>query len=279
MSVEIRPLTNALGAEIRGVDLREPLAGPVVEAIHRAWLDRQVLVFRDQAITPEQQLAFTAHFGEFQLAYSPYRRGTKLNYIGNGIAPDGLPGSAADGVFDFHQDGVYRETPTKVTFLYALAIPAQGGNTKFASTYAAYAALPADLRARCETFDVLHTYYKSGGDPNAPKHIETHTHPLVIAHPETGRPLLLCDRCMSDSIVGLPRAESDALLERLCAAMERPENVYEHVWRLGDLVMWDNLATAHARTDFDSSERRMMQRSTVKGTKPVAYRSAPAVAR
>lgn len=276
--MEIRPLTNALGAEIRGVDLREPLTAPVVEAIRRAWLDRQVLVIRDQAITPEQQLAFTAHFGDFQLAYSPYRQGTKLNYIGNGIAPDGLPGSAADGVFDFHQDGVYRETPTKVTFLYALAIPSQGGNTKFASTYAAYESLPADLRARCENFSVLHTYYKAGGAKDAPKYIEEYTHPLVVAHPETGRPLLLCDRCMSDSIVGLPRAESDALLEQLCASMERPENVYEHVWRLGDIVLWDNLATAHARTDFDSGEARMMQRTTVKGTKPVAYRAASAAA-
>lgn len=273
--MEIRPLTNVLGAEIRGVDLREPLAAADVETIRRAWLEHQVLVIRDQAITPEQQLAFTAHFGDFQLAYSPYRQGTQLNYIGNGLAPDGKPGSAGDGIFDFHQDGVYRETPTKVTLLYALTIPTQGGNTKFASTYGAYDALAPDVRARCETFDVLHTYYKSGG-ADAPKHVEEYVHPLVVAHPESGRPLLLCDRCMSDSIVGLPRADSDALLEQLCSSMERPENVYEHVWRVGDLVLWDNLATAHARTDFDSGERRMMQRSSVKGTKPVAYRSVAA---
>lgn len=274
--MEIRPLSPALGAEILGLDLRQPLDKPTAEAIYRAWLDHQVLVFRDQQLDGPQQVRFTLHFGELQLAYSPIRDGTEVNYIGNGIAPDGKPGARGDGIFPFHQDGVYRARPTKVTFLYALAVPAQGGNTLFASTYGAYDALPADLKARCETFEVVHGYYKTGGAADAPKNVERYTHPLVIAHPDTGRPLLLCDREMSESIVGLPEAESAALLDRLCASMERPENVYEHVWRLGDLVLWDNLATAHARTDFDPAERRMMQRTTVKGTQPVAYR-APAV--
>jgi taurine dioxygenase len=277
--MEIRRLSAALGAEVSGVDLREPLSAADVQAIYQAWLDYQVLVFHEQQLTAEQQLRFTAHFGEFQLAFSPIRNGTEVNYIGNGIAPDGKPGARGDGIFDFHQDGVYREIPTKVTFLYSLAVPSQGGNTLFASTYGAYDALPAELRARCESFEVLHTYYKTGGATDGSKHVDSYTHPLVIAHPETRRPLLMCDREMSDSIVGLPADESRALLDLLCSSMERPENVYEHVWRLGALVLWDNLATAHARSDFDPAERRMMQRTSVKGTKPVGYRAALAAAR
>jgi len=277
--MEIRRLSAALGAEVSGVDLREPLGAADVQAIYQAWLEHQVLVFHDQQLDPAQQLRFTAHFGEFQLSYSPIRNGTEVNYIGNGIAPDGKPGARGDGIFDFHQDGVYRAVPTKVTFLHSLAVPSKGGNTLFASTYGAYDALPTDLRARCETLEVVHTYYKTGGATDGSKHVDTYVHPLVIAHPETSRPLLMCDREMSDSIVGLPPEESRALLDQLCSSMERAENVYEHVWRVGDLVLWDNLATAHARSDFDPAERRMMQRTSVKGTKPVAYRHAVAAGR
>jgi len=276
--MEIRRVSAAVGAEVSGVDLREPLSAADVRTIYQAWLDHQVLVFHDQHLDPEQQLRFTANFGELQLSFSPIRNGTEVNYIGNGIAPDGKPGARGDGIFDFHQDGVYRAVPTKVTFLHALAVPANGGNTLFANTYGAYDALPPELRARCETLEVVHTYYKTGGATDGSKHVDTYVHPLVIAHPETGRPLLMCDREMSESIVGLGADESRALLDRLCSSMERRENVYEHVWRVGDLVLWDNLATAHARTDFDPAERRMMQRTSVKGTKPVAYRSAVASA-
>ena len=263
-------MPGVVGAEVSGVDLREPLAVADVEAIRRAWLERGVLLLRGQELSPENQLRFTAHFGEFQLAYSPHRNGTKVNYLGKGIAPDGVAGSYGDGVFDFHQDGVYREKPTKVTFLYSLAIPSTGGNTKFASTYAAFDALEPELRERCIGLDLLHTYAKPKKDD--PDRVESYTHPLVVAHAETGRPLLMVDRAMSTSILGLSQAESDALLEHLCTVLERPAHVYEHRWRVGDLVMWDNLATAHARTDYNSDEPRMMQRTSVQGIKPVAYR-------
>jgi taurine dioxygenase len=269
--MEIRPLSPALGAEVRGIDLREPLDPAGAGAIYRAWLEHQVLVFRDQQLDGPQQVRFTRHFGELQLAYSPIRDGTEVNYIGNGMAPDGKPGARGDGIFPFHQDGVYRERPTKVTMLYALAVPSRGGDTLFASTYGAYDALSPELQARCAELDVVHCYYKSGATADVPKSVERYTHPLVIAHPDTGRPLLLCDREMSESIVGLSADDGTVLLDQLCTSMERPENVYAHVWRKGDLVLWDNLATAHARTDFDPAERRMMQRTTVLGMKPARY--------
>jgi taurine dioxygenase len=270
MSIEVRLLPGALGAEVTGIDLRAPLEGEAAAAIRRVWLDRQVLVFHGQQLDAEAQRRFTEHFGELQLAFSPHRHGAKVNYLGKGIAPDGIEGSYGDGIFHFHQDGVYRERPTKVTFLYSLSVPSTGGNTQFASTYAAFAALPDDVRERCIGYDLVHAYAKpKKGDPNR---VESYTHPLVVAHGETGRPLLMCDRAMSTRIVQLPEDESDALLAQLCETLERPEHVYEHHWRVGDLVMWDNLATAHARTDYDSNEPRMMQRTSIRGEKPVAYR-------
>lgn len=276
--MEIRPLGTALGAEVLGLDLREPLDAAGVAAVRKAWLDYQVLVFPGQTLGGDQQVAFTKAFGELQLAFSPTRNGVEVNYIGNFEAPDGKPGARGDGIFPFHQDGVYRERPSKVTLLHALAVPSSGGNTKFASTYGAYAALSPDVKARCEALRVVHCYYKTGHNGAGEKQmLERWTHPLVVAHHETGRPLLMVDREMSESIVGLSESESAALLDELCSAMERPENVYEHVWRLGDLVLWDNLATAHARTDFDPNERRMMQRTTVLGEVPAAYRSPMSV--
>jgi taurine dioxygenase len=277
MSIEVRVFPGALGAEVAGIDLREELDAATVEGIRRAWLDHQVLVFRGQQLDAGAQLRFTEYFGELQPAFSPHRHGAKVNYLGKGIAPDGVPGSYGDGIFHFHQDGVYRERPTKITFLYSLSVPSTGGNTQFASTYAAFAALPEDVRERCIGYDLLHAYAKPKKDD--PGRVESYTHPLVVAHAETGRPLLLCDRAMSTRIVGLPEGESDALLETLCATLERPEHVYEHRWRVGDLVMWDNLATAHARTDYDADEPRMMQRTSIRGEKPVAYRDRVASVR
>jgi taurine dioxygenase len=279
-TMDVRPLGQALGAEILGVDLHAGIDGETAAQIRRVWLDYQVIVFRGQELSGEEQVRATRVFGELQLAYSTIRNGTEVNYIGNFLAPDGKPGARGDGIFPFHQDGVYRERPTRATFLHALAIPSKGGNTAFASTYRAYEGLSAEMKERCEGLSVVHCYYKSGHNGVGEKQmIERYTHPLVVAHSETGRPLLMCDREMSESVVGLSEAESATLLDELCSAMERPENVYEHVWQLYDLVVWDNLATAHARTDFDPAEKRMMQRTTVLGDKPVAYRSPMSAAR
>jgi len=110
------------------------------------------------------------------------------------------------------------------------------------------------------------------------KDIPDYTHPLVVAHPDTGRPLLFCNRLMADAIVGLPQSESDELIALLNAHIERPENVYQHVWRRGDFVIWDNLATAHGRTDFDPNQTRLLRRTTIMGSRPIPYRDTVTVA-
>ena len=180
----------------------------------------------------------------------------------------------------FHSDHCYSDRPTKGTSLYALEIPSRGGNTLFASTARAYETLAPARRRELEELDIRFLFDYVNFDygkkerrvepiwADAPRYV----HPLIIAHPATGQPLLFCNRSMANAIVGYDFARSEALIEELCTHLERPEHIYEHVWRPNDLLLWDNLATAHARTDFDPAERRALRRMAMAGTKPVAYR-------
>ena len=272
--LDIVPLSGALGAEVRGVDLRQPLERGAVDAIRDAWQEHVVLLFRDQALSPEAQIAFAGNFGAVGARSRPVaRRGAeealdpRLMLISN-IRRDGKPiGSLPDGEMFFHHDGCHAAEPYLGTFLYAIEVPAEGGNTCFANMCRAYDLLPADLRARIGGLRALHAYdygvterLNPEADFSAVPH---HVHPVVIQHPLSGRPALYVNRLMTVRIVGLPLAESSDLLDRLFAAGERRDNVYEHVWRPGDLVMWDNFASMHARTDFPSTERRLMRRCAV----------------
>jgi taurine dioxygenase len=159
--------------------------------------------------------------------------------------------------------------------LYALEVPSKGGNTLFASTYRAYETLPRELKERIAGREALFTY-DAYGNPYKRKALDISkvphfTHPMVIAHPATGRPALFVNRLMTDSIVGMSREESEPLLSQLFDHLERRENVYEHVWRVGDVVIWDNLSTVHARTDFDPKERRALRRTAIRGVRPKAH--------
>ena len=173
----------------------------------------------------------------------------------------------------FHLDGCHAAEPYLGTFLYAIEVPPYGGNTCFANMCRAYESLPADLKRRLVGLRALHAYdygvterVKADADFSSVPH---HIHPVVIRHPSTGRPALYVNRLMTVRILGLPIEESDALLARLFDAGEDRNNVYEHVWRPVDLVMWDNFASMHARTDFPPTERRLMRRCAV-GRQPVA---------
>ena len=273
--IEIIPLSPHVGAEIRGVDLTRELEPATASALYAAWLKHLVLVFRGQALSAEDQRRFTLLFGEIQPPRS--RPGVRdpnnpVLYIGN-VTIDGQRGELPEGDMQFHSDQCYYENPAKGAVLYALEIPSRGGNTLFASTYAAYDVLPPDLRAAAERTQVLFLYdYEKNANRKAPTDwadAPRHVHPAVVVHPETGRRTLLVNRLMADSIVGMPREQSDLMLERLCQATERPEHIYEHEWRVGDLLIWDNRATLHARTDFDPSERRALRRLALRGARPI----------
>jgi taurine dioxygenase len=281
MKLQLRPLSEALGAEVLGLDLRAPLGPETAAELRAAWHRFHVLLLRGQDIDIDQQRRFVGCFGELQPPRS--RSGERANpdvmYVAN-VTVDGEMGDLPEGDMQFHADQCYYETVAGGAVLYAIEVPSRGGNTLFASTGRAYATLPPDLRARIEGREVEFVYdYRrnayhrpTAALENAPRAV----HPAVIAHPATGRPHLFVNRLMADRVVGLPRAESEALLQRLFDHMEQPDMIYEQVWRPGDVVVWDNLGTVHARTDFDPAERRLLRRMAIKGVRPGPYRPAAA---
>jgi taurine dioxygenase len=273
MAIDVRPLSPVLGAEVLGIDLRERLDDTTAKDIKDAWRKHHVLVFRGQAIEADDQRRFVSYFGEVQPPRSRTgeRRNPDVMYVAN-VMIDGDRGDLPDGEMQFHADQCYFECPTKGAVLYALEIPSKGGNTLFASTHRAYDTLPHDLKARIAGLEAMFTY-DAYGNPYKRAQIDVEqaphfVHPVVIVHPETARPALFVNRLMTASISGLAREESEALLDRLFQHLERPEMIYEHVWRPGDVLIWDNLATVHARTDFDPAERRALRRMAIRGVRP-----------
>jgi taurine dioxygenase len=280
MNLDLVPLTPTLGVEIRGVDLATDLGGDVMAAIEQVWLRHGVVLFRNQTWGDEDHRRFSRFFGPVQFPHSGPQKGDSIHYIGN-AGRGGIEGALPDGEMVFHQDSAYREQPTRATILYALEVPAHGGNTLYAGTIRAYELLPADLRERILAYDIRFNFdardYKQPNRDAWAEDVPSFVHPLVIRH-ESGRPLLFCNRLMGDGIAGMERAEGRALIASLCDVIERPDNIYSHAWRPGDVLLWDNVATNHGRTDFDPAERRWMRRTTILGTRPVAYRDVLAAA-
>lgn len=269
----VTPLSPACGAEIRGVDLTKPLSEREVAAIKAAWGEHLVLVFRGQTLSQEQQLAFAAYFGELgsrkrapetlrARAEGIQQDHEKVLLVTN-IKVDGEPiGAFGDGEFWFHIDSGYSAKPYNYTFLYALELPSTGGNTLFSNMYKAYEAVPQALKEKLKGRRALHIHEYNrakqanhSGDLSGTPHAY---HPVFVTHPDTGRKSLFVDRLMTVAIEGVEESESRALLNALYDIGERREFLYEHVWRLGDFLMWDNRCTIHARTDFPKHERRIV---------------------
>jgi taurine dioxygenase len=274
--IDVVPLTTHVGAEVRGLDLAHAVDPSLASELYAAWLKYHVLVFRGQNLSAEDQRRFTLMFGEIQAPRSrPGERDpdNPVLYIANATI-DGQRGELPEGDMQFHADQCYYENPAKGAVLYALEIPSRGGNTLFADTAAAYRSLPADLRAQADRIQVLFLYdYEKNANRKAPTEwagAPRYIHPAVVIHPETGERTLLVNRLMADCVVGMPREQSDALLELLFQTTERREHIYEHEWRVGDLLIWDNRATLHARTDFDPNERRVLRRMALRGERPIA---------
>ena len=271
----IHPTGAALGAEIRDIDLSAPCDTETIAALRAAWLDNLVLVFRGQDITEEDQIRFAENFGETVGARSKDRTdgGDRRLMIISNIRENGEPvGLLPDGELMFHSDSVFLEKPLMGAMLYAEEIPSTGGNTLFANMYDAYDSLTDELKTRLTGIQAVHvfdyeTQVKSGRfDRSSAPHA---THPAIRTHPETGRKALYVNRLMTEELVGLPRAENDDLLQRLYRHAEDSTHVYEHIWQVNDLVMWDNRCTQHARTDFPAGERRLLRRVGIEGDRPV----------
>ena len=272
--MEIRRLGPQIGVEIRGVDVRA-LDDAGFAAIYRAWLDHNVAVVPDQELGIEDFLRYSRRFG----LVVPHPSKTTRHPDHAEITLLGVNKFGADGRLDmaiyrrgaegWHTDGAYDAEPFKATQLYALAVPSRGGDTCFASMYAAYDALPDRLRRRLEGRKGAFTY---GGRRKATALLNPEDrdwtpvfHPIVRTHPETGRKGLYFDPGKILRIEGLEEAESDALIEELTERMIQPEGEYRHRWRTGDIVIWDNRCSYHkAAGDYPPEEDRIHWRVSIK---------------
>jgi len=272
--IDVRPSGAALGAEILGVDLSKPMDDETFAAVHAAWLQNLVICFRNQTLEAPAQIAYGSRFGELSRIHTPEFAGEDpaIMYISNQQKDGKFIHALPIGEMQFHIDQVYTERPAKATILYSLKVPKTGGDTLFANLYRAYELLPAEIKKKIAGKKALHVYdYDNASvtasrnvDPSAPRF----AHPIVRIHPETRRKALYVNRLMTYAIEGMDEKESAEILDVCYQTIERPDNIYAHKWQLGDLLMWDNRCTAHARTDFEATEPRLMRRLTVLGERP-----------
>ena len=277
----ISPLAPAIGGRIDACDLTQALDSSQIKQIQDAFLDYAVLLFPNQNLTHQDQLNTAQILGDSGTLHRPREFQPKaydllpegIMMISN-IREDGVPiGSLPDGEMMFHHDMIHREIPDKATLLYAVEIPSIGGDTWFASGYAAYEALSDEWKSRLEGLHARHMYNygstRKGDGKGTPTFGEA-THPVVRTNHETARKCLYVNRLMTDSIVGLDNSESQAILDYLFDHCEEDKFVYKHQWTVGDLIIWDNRCSMHSRTDFPGGERRLLFRTTVKDTQAPA---------
>lgn len=274
--MQIEKLTDVVGARITGLDLSQELDSETHAKLHQAWLDYQVLVIPDQDFTQEEQIRFARTWGEFPKRERYEKRAEKdtadksIMLVSNIRENGKLIGSLPDGEMMFHTDGAYDEHPYNYTMLFALELPSTGGNTLFANMYAAYEALPDDMKRELANCTAHHGYYSGTVQRGQPiGHFNGEfSHPVFIEHNETGRTALFISRLLTLRINELSQEESDEVLTFLFDHTEKREFIYEHEWSLGDLVMWDNRCLNHARTDFPREERRLLRRNVIQGIRP-----------
>jgi taurine dioxygenase len=279
---EIVPFDAPLGAEIVGLELNRPLDDAVFSRIHRAHLDHHVLVFRDQRITPSQQVAFSRRFGplqihvlrQFQLASNP-----EILIVSN-IREEGKPVGLGDAGQLWHSDLSYKERPSLGSMLHAQELPEEGGDTLFANMHLAWDTLPAELKRIVEGRKAEHNYLanyaelqrRSPWRPNLSAaqiaEVAPVLHPVVRIHPETGRRALFVSEHFTTRIDGLPEDESREVLDQLFAHSVRPEHIYRHRWQPHDMVFWDNRSLMHLAAGCPEHQRRKMYRTTIEGDEP-----------
>ena len=283
MTLTIRPLPEALGAEIIGIDLGRPLGDADFAAIRVALEDRQVLVFREQHITPDQHISFSRRFGplEIHVQHHFHLEGHPEILIVSNVIEDGKPIGLADAGRYWHSDLSYMREPSLGSLLHARRLPEDGGDTLFASMFKAYETLPANLRDYIDDLQAVHDYgarnrrqraastLRPGLTPEQENRVPPVVHPMVRVHPANGRRALFVNEGFTTHIVGLPEAESTTLLTRLFQHSTEDRFIYRHRWQPFDLVMWDNRSTTHLATGCSPEFHRTLYRTTVRGDVPV----------
>jgi taurine dioxygenase len=262
----IAPLSAVGGAEIEGLDLRNELSEGTQDQLRAAWAQHGLLLLRGQDLTLEDQVRFGRVFGAISSQGENAAKLGGVTYVSN-VAADG---SNPRGELTFHIDHSFYPHPLRGIMLYGIEVPSVGGDTLFANAKLAYQRLPQELKDRIDGLRALHVYdyAYSRGDRQGARIRESEIgadspraiHPVVLTHPVTHEKILYVSRRHTDRILDLPEAESEALLDELLTYIYLPDIVHRHVWKAGDLVLWDNLALQHARTDFDPAHKRHLRR-------------------
>ena len=281
--IDVRRLAGAVGAEVRGVDL----AGDYDDAfddIHQAFLKHAVLVFRNQHLSPDAQLAFSNRFGgpEQHLLSDVALPGNPDVFIVSNVMDKGKPKGAIRAGQYWHSDCSYMPKPTQASVLHALEIPSYGGDTMFASMVHAYDLLSETMQGLLANLRAEHDYnyaYEQFFSRVAERppltdeqkaRVPPVAHPIVRTHPETGAKALFVNPGFTRRIIGMSEEESRAILGFLFEHAKQPDLIYRHHWAKGDLIIWDNRSTWHlAVADYDMAEPRHMHRTSVQGDVPV----------
>lgn len=279
-TLTVHPLGDTLGADIRGIDLNQPLDNAQVAAIQAAWAKHLVLRFRGQHhLTLDAQIAFSRHFGRLDarpkasmvMSEQHDALPAEITIISN-VKVEGKPlGALGDAEAVWHADMTYNDRPPKGACLYGKEVPPTGGNTHFANMYAAYDALDQATRKRIATLSCIHDASRNSAgelrlgydDVTDPRKTVGAVHPLVRTHAVTGKPYLMLGRRRNAFVIGQSLEDSEALLDQLWAHATQAKFTWAQVWQQGDLVMWDNTCTLHRRDAFDPQSRRMMMRTQI----------------
>ena len=281
-SLEIRPFAAPLGAEVWGLDLSKPLADADFQRIHQAHLAHHVLVFRDQRITPAQQVEFSRRFGPLQIHVLKQFAlpGHDEVLIVSNIKENGQPIGLGDAGHYWHSDISYVEKPSLGSMLHAQELPSEGGDTLFANQHKAYDALPLELKKTIANLRAEHTYLAKyeelrARNPWRPQltqaqidQVKPVLQPVVRTHPETGRKALFVSEHFTTRIEGLPEDESRELLQELFARSTQAELIYRHQWQPHDMVFWDNRSVTHLAAGTPDHLRRKLYRTTIEGDAP-----------
>ena len=277
-----RKLTPKVGVEVTDIDVSKLSDAEAFKRLRRAWCDASgVMVLRNQKLTPQQHVAFGRQFGDLyrydETAIAKYLLpGYPEIYRVSNKVVDGVPQGRKDAGTYWHSDQSGHEIPPSASILYALEIPPVGGDTMFADQYQAYDALSDTMKKLLEPLKAMHSLAASANTSlmkdmksSKPQDWYANLHPIVRTHPETGRKALFVNPGFTAEIDGLPRAESQAILNFLFAHIASPEFVYRHVWQLNDVVIWDNRCVLHyAVSNYAGVGDRLMHRVTIRGERP-----------
>lgn len=263
---DIHPLTPAIGAEVRGLDVREPLDAAAYAALADALHTHQVLFFRDQEATAYHQRDFAAGFGALQRF--PFGEPPAPDLPEVMVLATGGEGPKVSNADIWHSDATFMASPPMGTMLRAVSLPPVGGDTLWADMESAYQALSAPMRALLDGLTAEHDFTKSrshrGGDKDA---LPPVVHPVVRTHPVTGRRCLYVNRIFTTRIVELDERENELLLPFLFAQVTRPEFQVRFAWHVGDIALWDNRSTQHYAA-YDYEGPRVMHRVVIEGDAP-----------